>query len=107
MPSISSSFSPRPKLRLPRRSLTPGRPHTRQRSSPLLGPDRDEDDVACGADRDDAARRLSTDGLAPEDVLGLMRVRVALARDDLAREDDALEIEDAEFVIVKLVGGMK
>lgn len=40
------------------------------------------------------------------DVLGFAGRAVALALDDLPREDDVLEIEDGEIVIVKFVRGM-
>ena len=41
-----------------------------------------------------------------DDVLGFTGCTVALALDDLAREDDAFKVEDGEVVIFKFVRGM-
>ena len=43
---------------------------------------------------------------AGDDALDFAGLRVALARDDLAREDDVFEVEDGEFVMFKLFGCM-
>ena len=39
-----------------------------------------------------------------DDVLSLMGLRIALPLDDIAGEDDILEVEDTQVVIVQLAG---
>jgi len=66
----------------------------------LLDPRSDEDDFPGGPDLDDAAGRLGRARLASDDVLSFASLRIALPLDDVTREDDVLDVEDADFVIV-------
>jgi hypothetical protein len=59
----------------------------------LLDPRRDEDDFS-------RRRLLAGERLASDDVLPLASLRVPLPLGDLARENDAFDVEDADVVIV-------
>jgi hypothetical protein len=72
-------------------------PHRRGTS---LDPRSDEDDLPCGPDLDNTAGRLARERLAANDVLSFARLRIALPLGNVTREDDVLDVEDADFVIV-------
>ncbi len=78
-----------------------------QRVRMLLDPRRDEDKLPRGPNLDDARSSLAGERLTSDDVLPLASLRVALPLDDLAREDDVLDVEDADVVIVQLSGCVK
>lgn len=62
----------------------------------LFDPRRDEAGPNCDA----VAGRLPLERFAGDDVLPFADPRVALPLDDVAREDDLFDVEDADFVIV-------
>ncbi len=96
-----------PKLRVTWRIRALSAPQLSHRRAALLDPNGDDDDLPRRADLDDAARRVSVERLACDDVLAFARPRIALSLDDFAGEDDVFNVEDADFVIVKLVGGVE
>ena len=73
----------------------------------LLDPRRDEDDLPRGSDLDNAAGRLALERLASDDVFSFACLRIALPVADVTREDDVFDVEDADFVIVQLIGCVK
>jgi len=70
----------------------------------FLDPHRNDDDLAGWTDLDDAAGRVPVERLACDDVFALVRLRIALSLEDFTAEDDVFNVEDADFVIVKLIG---
>ena len=102
--STTRSEGPRPKLRVTRRSCTPGRPH--EAHSMLDKGDGDDEEVAKRAELDDCFSLEPFDRDAAGDVLAFARLAVALALDDFANEEDVFEIEDREIVIVKFFRSM-
>lgn len=99
MPSITSSDGPRPKLRVTSRCCTPVRPHAAQRGLGTI--DRDDEEIPVWSDLDDRFGKGSAECIASDDIFDFMRLPVALALDDLTREDNVFEIEDSEVVIIK------
>jgi hypothetical protein len=81
------------------RSSTPFLAHDAQ--TRLDKVDGDDGESAKLVEFDDCFRRLAFDRVTADDELDLSRFTVALARGDLAGEDDGFEIEDREVVIVK------
>lgn len=75
-----------------------------QKAQVSLEEDRDEDRAPDGVGLRDDARESVREGDASDEVLLLARSLVGLAFGDFAREDDAFEVEDFEFVIA-LAGG--
>ena len=105
--STTMRRSPLPKLRVTYWTRIPSSPHIPHRLGALLDPGSDEDDFPRGSDLDDAAGRLARDRFASDDVLPLASLRIALPLDNLAREDDVFDVEDADFVIVQFIGCVK
>src|SRR5687768_1152999 len=103
MPSITSRSEPWPKLRVTGRTCSFLLPQKAQISDEIDG---DEDERASEADLDDSFRFPAVDDRAVDDVLDLFRVGIALAFDDLTREDDAFEVEDREVVICEFFSGV-
>lgn len=64
----------------------------------------DDDEPARDTDLDDNLGWRAVPRGAGDDALNFTGLRVALALDDLAREDDGFEVEDVEFVIFKSFG---
>lgn len=79
-------------------------PHRR---GTLLDPRSDDGSLPWGPDRDNAAGRLARERLAANGILSLARLRIALPLRNVTREDDVLDVEDADFVIVCLIGCVK
>jgi hypothetical protein len=73
----------------------------------LLDPRSDEDKVPPGTNLDDATGSFAFERPTLDDVLSLPCCRVALPVDDVAREDDVFDVEDADFIIVQLIGCVK
>jgi hypothetical protein len=96
--SITSSFSPRPKLRVTYRSSTPFFPHEAQMSLEEI--DRDDEERAGPPDFDDGLSFVAGERDSADKRLDFSRLAIARALNDLAREDDVFEIEDREIVIV-------
>ena len=92
--------APVPKLRVTYLTRVPSRPHSPHRPGALLDPGGDEDDLFRGPDLDDAAGCLARKRLPADDVLPFASLRIPLPLDDAAREDDVLDVEDADVVIV-------
>ncbi len=65
-----------------------------------------DDELAGEADFDDGFSRFSVKRNATDDELDFAGLRVALALEDVAGEDDVFEIEDGEVFIFKLFGCM-
>lgn len=105
MPSITKRDAPRPKLRVTFRSSTPVFAHDAQTS--LGKVDGDDEESANLAEFDDRFRCAAVDRVTTDNELDLTRFPVALALDDLAREDDGFEIKDREVVIVKFFRSME
>src|SRR5438874_11222637 len=66
--SMTTSRSPRPKLRVTCRMRAVWAPHRSHRVTAFLDPSCDDDDLPGGTDLDDAAGRLAVEGLAFDDV---------------------------------------
>lgn len=101
--SMMSRSAPRPKLLVTCRKDTP---RLAQKAQVSFAVDGDEDRAPNGIDLCDDAREGVREGDASDEVLLLPRPAVDLAFDDFAREDDTFEVEDFEFVIFKLLGGV-
>ena len=102
MPSITSKAAPLPKLRVTCLSCNDELPQWTHRCSTEVGSD--DNELTGEADFDDGLGRCSVEGDSGNDAFDLAGLRIALAFDDLAREDDVFEIEDREVVIFKLFG---
>ena len=72
----------------------------------LVEVDGNDDELPCWADFDDGFCFFAFEREAPDNAFDFARLAVALALDDLARENDAFEVEDREIVIVKLFCGV-
>ena len=99
--STTNNVAPDPKLRvtlLIERLLLP---QFAQGSSTEV--DRDDVETAGRTDFGDRFSSVTGKGCALDDVLDFARRPVTLTFNDLAREDDVFEVEDAEVVIVKFV----
>lgn len=94
--SITSNSSPRPKLRVTKRSRTPAFPHEAQSS--LDGVDGDDEEYASRADFDDGFGQLVGERETADDAFDFPRLAVFLLFDDLACEDDAFEVENVEVI---------
>jgi hypothetical protein len=103
--SMTSNFSPRPKLRVTCRSSTPFRPHEAQTSLDEI--DRDDDERSAWSDLDEGLAFVAGERGSADERLDFPRLAIALAPGDFAREDDVFEVEDGEIVIVKLFRGMQ
>ena len=68
--------------------------------------DGDDDEPVALADLGNDFAERTFEGGASDDVLGFAGVAVALALDDLPREDDAFEVENAEVFIFEFIGGV-
>ena len=104
MPSITKRDAPRPKLRVTLRSSTPVLAHDAQMRLDKV--DGDDEERANLVEFDDCFRCAAFDRVTADNELDLSRFAVALARGDLAGEDDGFEIEDREVVIVKFFRSM-
>ena len=102
---MTSSFSPRPKLRVTWRSSAPSRPHEAQ--TDLDEVDRDDKERSGRPDFDDGLGFVAGERGSADDSLDFARLAIALALRDFAREEDVFEIEDREIVIIKLFRGMQ
>ena len=68
--------------------------------------DGDDNELAAVTDFGDDFASCAFERGSLNDVLGFAGGTVALARDDLPREDDVLKVEDCEVVIFEFVRGM-
>jgi len=101
MASMTRRVGPRPKLRVTSRSWIPSRP---QKARFWLGEiGGDDDEFSGGANFDDGFGWQLPEREAADDTLDFAGLAVALAFDDVAREDNVFEVEDREVVIVKLL----
>jgi len=101
IPSIINNDGPRPKLRVTSRCCIPVRPHAAQRSLGTV--DGDNEEVSVRGNFDDCFGGDTAERLASDDIFDFVRLPVALALHDRARENEAFEIEDGEIVIVKFL----
>ncbi len=104
---MTSRSRPCPKLRVTKRAVTPRRPQNAQVCNELLDIDCDEDRATRWAELCDDRRRGTAERATADDVLLLPCLAVPLLLDDLAGEDDALEVKDAEALIIHLFRGMR
>lgn len=95
---MTSSFAPCPKLRVTLRICTPSRPQIAQLE--LSDIDGDDNKPARWAKLDGCFSGTAFEREPADEELAFAGLRVALALDDFAREDDAFKIEDRKVVIV-------
>src|SRR5258706_7842193 len=101
--STTRRRAPRPKLLVTWRRTTPVRPQKEQAS---LGIDGNDNGPTRRTEFRDGARGGVRERVAADDELLLARDTVSLALDDLAREDDAFEVEDVKVVIIEFLRGV-
>ena len=99
---MTISAAPLSKLRVTCLSCTAPLPQCAQYCS--AGICSNDDEFAGEADFDDCFGKASVKRDAFNDALDFVRLSVALAGNDLPREDDVFEVEDSEVVIIKLFG---
>ena len=99
---MTSKAAPVPKLRVTCFSCMELLPQYAQLCSAEVSSD--DDELAGEADFDDGLSRFSVKPNGTDDELDLAGLRVALALEDLAREEDVFEIEDGEVFIFKFFG---
>ena len=95
---------PCPKLRVTFRSSIPFFAHDAQTGLDKV--DGDDEESANLIELDDCFCRLALDNAAADNELDFPRLVVALAFDDLSREDDGFKVKDRKVVIVKFLCGM-
>src|SRR3989442_207021 len=76
--SITTRRSPRPKLRVTRRTRAVSAPHMSHRLIARLDPSRDDDDLSGWTDLDDAVGRGGVERFAFDDVPGFARLSIAV-----------------------------
>ena len=96
---MTNSDGPRPKLRVTLRNSAPSRPQEAHDELDTI--DRDDKERSAGAELDDRFGFNAFKRYTADDELDFTRFSVALARNDVAREDDVFEVKDREVVIVK------
>ena len=103
--SITKSDDPRPKLRVTKRTLASSEPHATQTELDTV--DRDDEERAGVTKLDDCLGFETFERTAADDELGFACFSVALSFNDLAREEDAFEVEYREVVIVQFFGSVE
>lgn len=94
---MTNSDTPRPKLRVTVRCVTPDLPQASQSS--VLSIDREDVELARRTDFGDAGGDLAIDRSSLDDVFGFAGRAVTLPLDNLPGEENSFEIEDREIVI--------
>ncbi len=89
---MTRSDRPWPKLRLTRRSRTPGRLHEAQRSSGEV--EGDDKEVSKRAELDECVGGAVVECESADDAFDFASLAVALTLDDFTREEDVFEIKD-------------
>ena len=101
MRSTTKSVGPAPKLRVTYFNWTSPSPHCAHALSAELGSD--DEELAVAAELDDDFTACAFERGALDDLFGFAARAVALALDDLPREDDVFEVKDGEVVIFKFI----